>query len=386
MTLDLDDRLRQHYDRRTADLPSRGPGLDASQTIVVAGADTSSPSWLRMAIIGTAAAAVIAGLVVVAGVRSGDDAPAASQSPAPAALEPVAALPDSPDLGDDVPATIVANEPVAWYRLAPDLAVSWYQPQGGVSMLCWRTPIGQDCVEDTGADVFPLVVPTAGDQTLVVTTGNSDVEADQLDVVLDDGTVLSAPIGRDEQISWGISRFEVPAGRSIATMQELSLGGATRTAADPSDVSGATLPPSADLNEVPITIATGQPLSYWRWFADLDISERQTPTGGTELCWRTPAGTGCIDDDFSSPDVGRIPTDGATIVLARPGLVPIVPTPSDPNAPKFWVGPNPKRVVATLSDGTTVTVELTYGDEFGVGWARIPTPEGVEMTDARSEE
>jgi hypothetical protein len=192
--------------------------------------------------------------------------------------------------------------------------------------------------------------------------------------------VLTAPIERNDQIGWGVSRFEIPVGRSVS-----SLGDASLQAANPVDVSGATLPPAADLTDVPVTIAAGPQLSYWRWFADLDISERQTTSGGTEFCWRTPAGEGCIEHDFASPKVGLIPTDGATIVLAQPAIVPIAPAPSDPTAPKFELGPNPTKVVATLSDGTAATAELTFGDEFGPGWARIPAPAGVTITEARSE-
>ena len=378
MTLDLDDRLRDHYEQRTNDLPTRGPGLDARTTLVLARAESSTPSRIRMAVIGSAAAALILGLVVVSTVRSGDDAPATSGGTSvPAPLEPVLTLPDSPDLSDQVPPTVVATEPVDWYRLAPDLAVSWLQPPGGSSMLCWRTPVAQDCVEDRDMNTLPLTVPTGGGQFLVITLGNADPE--QLDLVLDDGTVLTAPIERNDQIGWGVSRFEIPVGRSVS-----SLGDASLQAANPVDVSGATLPPAADLTDVPVTIAAGPQLSYWRWFADLDISERQTASGDTEFCWRTPAGEGCIEHDFASPKVGLIPTDGATIVLAQPAIVPIVPAPGDPNAPRFELGPNPTRVVTTLSDGTTATVDLTFGDEFGPGWARIPTPDGVTVTDARS--
>ncbi len=128
----------------------------------------------------------------------------------------------------------------------------------------------------------------------------------------------------------------------------------------------------------------GSDLNYWRWFADLDISERQTADGGTELCWRTPAGTGCVDDSFTSPQVGIIPTDGAAIVLARPALIEIVPPPSDPLEPKFEMGPLPTQVTATLSDGSTVVADIEYGEQFGVGFARIGLSAGVRVTDAVS--
>ena len=131
-------------------------------------------------------------------------------------------------------------------------------------------------------------------------------------------------------------------------------------------------------------MAAGGALSYWRWFPDLDISERQTDTGSTELCWRTPAGSNCIDDSFESPDVGIIPTDGGVIFLARPALVQISPPPSDPSAPKFELGPNPTTVTVTLSDGSTATAEVHYGTQFGVGYARLALSEGRTVVSARS--
>lgn len=383
MTIDLEERLRVHYDRRTAALPTTGPGLDALLLPTLRQPDADRPSHLRMAIIGTAAAALIVGLAALAMSRPDNGSSGVAGEPDVVALEPVVTLPESADLSDEPPATALATEPVEWYRLAPDLDVSWYAPPDGMSMLCWRTPVAQDCVEDHDAHTLPLTVATGGGQTLVITSGSTDsrsLDDEQLDLVLDDGTVLTAPIIRDDQTSWGVSRFAIPVGRRMS-----GFGDASLTAANPVEVTGATLPPSADLVDIPVTIVAGPDLSYWRWFPDLDISERQTAADGSELCWRTPAGTGCIDEDFASPKVGLIPTDAATIVLAQPALVPIVPTPSDPLAARFEIGPRPTRVVATLSDGTTATAEVTYGVEFGVGWARIPTPNGITVTNALSE-
>ena len=150
------------------------------------------------------------------------------------------------------------------------------------------------------------------------------------------------------------------------------------------DAPGRTLPPTVGLNEVPVTIAAGSALTYWRWLPDLDISERGTAQGGTELCWRTPAGTGCVDDSFISPQVGIIPTDGGAILLVRPALVPITPTPTDPLVPKFEQGPPPTIVTAILSDGSTVTVDVRYGEQFGVGYARIALAAGVTVMSATS--
>jgi hypothetical protein len=158
-------------------------------------------------------------------------------------------------------------------------------------------------------------------------------------------------------------------------------------AGKPADVPGQTLPPAVGLSDIPITIPAGSELSYWRWFPDLEISERHTSADTTELCWRTPAGTGCIDDSFISPEVGIIPTDGGAILLARPALIEYTPTPStpsDPLAPRFVVGPPPTTITAILSDGSTVIADVNFGDDFGVGYGRVPLDAGVTIISAES--
>ena len=294
------------------------------------------------------------------------------------ALAPVQTLPSGADVSD-TPVTVAASAPTDWYRLQPDLDVAWYQDPSGQSpsMLCWRTPAGSECLPDDFPGALPLIVPTAGGQTLVVTGGITD--ATTLDVQLTNGAVLSAPLEIDDTISWGVARYQIPAGESIT-----AIGNASVQASEAVDVPGQTLPPAVGLNESPVTIPAGSELSYWRWFPDLDISERQTADGDTELCWRTPAGTGCIDDSFISPEVGIIPTDGGAILLARPALIAITPTPTDPLAPMFEQGPSPTTITATLSDGSTVTADISYGHDFGVGYGRVTLPAGVTVASASS--
>ncbi len=177
----------------------------------------------------------------------------------------------------------------------------------------------------------------------------------------------------------GVARFVVPNGDSIT-----SVGDAAAVASEQIAVTGQTLPPGTGLVGSPITVPAGSKLNYWRWFPDLDISERAAAQGGTELCWRTPVGTGCIDDSFMSPDVGVIPTDGGVILLARPALVPIEPSPTDPLEPKFKAGPDPTSITAHLSDGSTVTASVKLGKDFGVWYARIDLAPGVTVVDATS--
>jgi len=389
MNATLEDRLRHHYNERTRDIPEHGPGLDSGAVLRLqpANREPRSNRAARVSlVIGSVAAATVLGFVLVnrptteqPGVGSvGASSPNSTVAEAVEALVPTQTLPDGADVSD-TPVTVAASAPTDWYRLQPDLDVAWYQEPSGQSpsMLCWRTPAGSECVSDEFPGALPLIVPTAGGQTLVVTGGATGTTT--LDVQLTSGAVLSAPLEIDETISWGVARYQLPDGESIT-----AVGDASVTASEAADVPGQTLPPAVGLNDTPITIPAGSELSYWRWFPDLDISERQTAAGGTELCWRTPAGTGCIDDSFISPEVGIIPTDGGAILLARPALIAITPTPTDPLAPKFEQGPPPTTITAVLSDGSTVTADINYGDQFGVGFGRVTLASGVTIVSATS--
>jgi len=387
MIATLEDRLRHHYDERTREIPEHGPGLDDGAVMRI-NPGLSEPRPHRAArvvlVIGTVAAATVLGFLVlnrptdnVPAVGTGGSSPSSSSSPVEA-LAPAATLPNGGDVSE-TPVTVDGTAPTDWYRLQPDLDVAWYQDPVGQSstMLCWRTPVGSECLPDDYPGALPLIVPTAGGQTLVVTHVTDGKTT--LDVQLAGGAVLTAPFVVDDTISWGVARYQLPEGDSIT-----SVGFASVTPGVADKVPGQTLPAAVGLNETPITIPAGSELSYWRWFADFDISERQTAAGGTELCWRTPAGTGCIDDSFISPQVGIIPTDGGAILLARPALIEISPAPTDPLAPKFEQGPPPTTITVTLSDGSTVTADIEYGDQFGVGYGRVTLAAGVTVASAVS--
>ncbi|MEO6125839.1 MAG: hypothetical protein ABIR32_19235 [Ilumatobacteraceae bacterium] len=387
MNTTLEDRLRRHYDDRTRDLAEHGPGLErsAALTLTPAAEHQRSNRTARIAlVVGSVAAAAVIGVVLMNGPANNQTTtePASTGVPADptvAALAPVATLPQSVDL-TATPVTVDASSPTAWYRLQPDLDISWYQdPTAQSAMLCWRTPVGSDCAPDDGSvSLLPLIVPTAGGQTLVVTSERPDLMS--LDVQLSDGAVLSAPVSVDAAIDWGVARYVLPEGQTIA-----AVGRASTVPGDQTPIPGQTLPPTVDLIDVPLTVPAGSPLNYWRWLPDLDISERATAQGGTELCWRTPSGTGCIDDSFISPQVGIIPTDGGVILLAQPALIEITPPPTDPNASKFELGPDPTSVTATLSDGSTLTAEVMHDDQYGVGYARIQIPAGITLSSAVSQ-
>jgi hypothetical protein len=83
-------------------------------------------------------------------------------------------------------------------------------------MFCWRTPVEPDgicSVDAIGQVVVPLVVPSGGNQTLVLAGG--DRSNPVLEITLDDGSTLSAPQDFDDLLDWGVARFDVPSGRSV---------------------------------------------------------------------------------------------------------------------------------------------------------------------------
>lgn len=207
MNTTLEDRLRQHYDDRTRDLPSHGPGIDDAQLVRIDSAPTSR-SRRRAArtawAVGSVAAATVLGLVLLD--RGPDEV-----SPG---LAPAEVLPDGTE-GSIPPVTVEDSGPSGWYRLQPDLEVTWYldPTTGPPSNVCWRTPVGSECVPDGEPGALPLVVPTAGGQTLVVALWTSGGET--LEVQLASGDVLAAPVEVDASIGWGVARFLVPAGDTI---------------------------------------------------------------------------------------------------------------------------------------------------------------------------
>lgn len=230
---DLETTLREHFDLRTVDLPTVGPGLD---TVALSPGSTKPSSGLRSfaLVAATVLIAVALGVLAIAGKRDAESVaspdatgPATSAAAArgPAALEPVETLPRTPDVSD-TPATVAATQPVDWYRFAPDLDIAWYldpRAQADISMFCWRTPatVEPQCfVDPLGATIVPLVVPVAGGQTVVLAGG--DPSTPMLTVTFDDGTELEAPQDFDETIDWGVARFVVPPGRVIT-----SVGGST---------------------------------------------------------------------------------------------------------------------------------------------------------------
>jgi hypothetical protein len=391
MTTSLEERLRRHYLDRTGHLPTVGPGINSrvghDVELSPFTPQRSRPRARGVLIAAAATVVVVAGLVTINQRNQDDTTGATSNTDAPAtaadsALEPAATLPDMDDL-DTTPVTVAGSEPTTWFRVAPDLDVAWYAPPDGSapSMFCWRTATDQDCQPD---DLPSLIVATtAGNQTLVIASGAGSQE---VQVQLDDGSGLSAPvITTQSAIDLGVARFELPDGRSIVSTQLAALGSDLSGDPEPIEVTGATLPPAGDLIEVPLTVPADSPLAYWRFLPDLDIAERQTATAsGTEFCWRTPAGTGCLDNTFHSPDVGVIPTDHAAILLARPALIPIEPAPTDPMAPTLRIGPTPTIVTVALSDGTTQDVTLTIGEQYGISYARIDLPAGTTITSATS--
>ncbi len=142
-----------------------------------------------------------------------------------------------------------------------------------------------------------------------------------------------------------------------------------------------TLPEVADPG-VPMTVLAGGELSPFRYLPDLDLAWRDTATG-PEICWTTPAGSGCAPDSFADPGTLIIPTVGQAIILTRPGWIPD-PTATTLNATDPPPGrfTEPKEVTVELSNGETATWELETPESIGIGYVRVVLPEGVTVASA----
>ena len=231
---DLEERLRDHFDERTRNLPDSGPGLDVVALTTGSNQVDSGRRPIALAAATVLVVTAVGGLVVL-GLRDGesisspdsststDDRSTATGS---SALQPVETLPETPDVSE-TPVTVAAAEPVDWYRFAPDLDIAWYldpQARADISMFCWRTTavLEPQCfVDPLGASITPLVVPVAGGQTVVLAGG--DRNGPTLTVTLDDGSALRARQAFDDTLDWGVARFEVPPGRTITSADGIAV-------------------------------------------------------------------------------------------------------------------------------------------------------------------
>lgn len=131
--------------------------------------------------------------------------PETSLPPGPE-LAPVATLADTQDLSD-VPVTVAGTAPTAWYRVAPDLDIAWYQAEDGALTFCLRTPVTETCPSDSvrssGVGGDPVWAPTGGEQFLIVVPD----PAAAVVVTRTDGTTVTATVERDSATGLGVVRI-----------------------------------------------------------------------------------------------------------------------------------------------------------------------------------
>lgn len=308
----LEHDLRHHFDHQTSHLPVSGPGVPITgpiRSVMV----TDSPRRSTFMLVAAASIVVLAvgGLFVLTG-RSGDgDVSTSDTGPAAegSVLEPVTTLPDSADVSS-APVTVAADEPTDWYRVAPDLDIAWFQSLDGTSpsMFCWRTPIapaGVCTIDAVGGVVVPLVVPTAGGQTLVLAGG--DRTNPTLEITLDDGSSSAGPQDFDDTIDWGVARFAFPADRSIVLVNGQQIASNL-----PTPETG--LDESADLGAASVeafcveyaSLQGEQPESYLgssEHLADIDglLVAAPEPVAGELITFRDYISSGAIDSE-GDPD------------------------------------------------------------------------------------
>lgn len=205
---------------------TRDPVSGPATSELPSGANESASTVVATAPVTSVAAAVTSGPPVTT---------------APSVLAPPAAtLPDLADVSSGVPVTVMGSGPSEWYRLQRDLDVAWYSDGGEMSMLCFRTPAGQECQLDEFAPSAigggPIGVRTVDDRWLVVTL---DPES-TVTLSFDDGQTVTSPVERDDQIGWGVARIWSASG---ATPEGLAMVYAMGQPASPVPV---TSPPLAE--------------------------------------------------------------------------------------------------------------------------------------------
>lgn len=91
------------------------------------------------------------------------------------------------------------------------------------------------------------------------------------------------------------------------------------------------------------TVPQGAELQWFEFMpGSLHLAWRET-ADGAEMCWRTRAGEGCVDDDFRAPEAVVIPyRDTQVVVLTRPPLS----------------GPAPEKVTLELANGQSEDVPV----------------------------
>lgn len=238
MTIDLEERIR-----RAAQLLD-DEAMQARDALPLSGFATRQAVRRRSVMVSVAAACMLAvggyGMFLVAG-RDPSSAPATGELPTvdgppvssavlssvPAAtiaaasvpsattIPPEATLPALADVSLVVPPTVVGTGPTDWYRLQPDLDVAWYSDGAGTrSMLCFRTPAGQECQLDEFAPTTsgggPIGVRSVDNQMLVLTLD----PASTVTVTFDNGQTVSSPVERDAQTGWAVARVAFPPGSS----------------------------------------------------------------------------------------------------------------------------------------------------------------------------
>lgn len=146
-------------------------------------------------------------------------------------------------------------------------------------------------------------------------------------------------------------------------------GGPERDAAERTGASAVPGPTLIPVDGVPMTVAPGAALSFYAYLPDVHLAWRATDEGGTQLCWRTPAGDGCGSDLFYAPDTVVLPNGDHVVVLTRPAL---------------GGGSFPSEVTVELSNGETVTAPLNVREGIALTYARVSLSPTTSVVSARA--
>lgn len=122
----------------------------------------------------------------------------------------------------------------------------------------------------------------------------------------------------------------------------------------------AILPELADVSTVPVTVVDSGPSDWYRLLPDLDVAWYSEGAGAPSmLCFRTPAGSACLLDEFAPASNGG----GPIAVQSVGGQVLIVTLAPDP------------EVSITFDNGEIRTAPVEFDPQIGWGVARIQAPD-----------
>jgi hypothetical protein len=224
MNATLEERLRQHYVERTREVSGRGPGLASTVSMTWFAEQRRSRGTRVVLGLSVAAAAALIGFVLLnrpepSGVVA-DQPPSITGRVLPPYIDP-----------DITQLTSSDGRPLRYWRWFPDLEFAERPVGDNGTEFCWRTPTGNDCIDDTFYSPDVGIIPT--DQAVIFLARPALLPiippptdpmkpklkmgppAKVITVTLSDGTVAKATVFYRKDYGVGYARLSLPAGVTV---------------------------------------------------------------------------------------------------------------------------------------------------------------------------